>query len=145
MYIPCYIIETHVDSDVFMGVKTCRYLHFCWTMTQVCWRYECSCCDTELYRYITQPYLRVFNNVLRIDLILLKDDKNSRVACIVHTAVIKPCLLCLLWRSEKTAGSFGEFSNKNKCNKHHLSAAFGFSISIWVLGISGKVTSYKEE
>lgn len=77
--------------------------------------------------------LRVFNDVLRIDLEFLKHNKNGWVSLVVNTAVVKALTVGFLWRTEKATVTPCEVSDQHQCHKHLLGLAVpGFCISVRV-------------
>ena len=87
----------------------------------------------------------VLDDVLWVNLVLLKDHKDRRVGHAVHTAVIEDVALALLgWGAEKGGTASGELAHQHPSQEHHGELRVGFAVVVGICGISGKVAPYKD-
>lgn len=66
------------------------------------------------------PDLAVVKDILRINLLLIENDIDARVTCLVHTTVIEGFTICFRRGPDITAAPLGVVSHQDQGNKHDL-------------------------
>lgn len=86
---------------------------------------------------------RVLDEVLRVDLVLLKNYKDSRVGHAVHAAVIESIALAFLgWRADKGSAAPDEVSHQHPGQEHGVGVCVRFAVVVRIGGISRKVAPF---
>lgn len=84
----------------------------------------------------------IFYYEFRVNLVLLKDNKNAWIAAVVHTTVIEAFAHGFSGRTDKMHVTAGIVTHQNPSHKHLFAAVCRLRVLIRVGGISGKITSW---
>lgn len=85
----------------------------------------------------------VLQNIGRVNLLLLKDDKDGRVSRVIHAAVIKSVRIASTsaWRATILRLPLHKVSNKHLSYEHAVAPKATGAVLMGIAGISGKVAS----
>lgn len=88
--------------------------------------------------------LSVLDQVLWVNLVFLKDNKNRRVELVIHTAVIEQEFVSRPLGGTDIGGiAFNVVSNQNTSHEHQVSHACGLTVGVGIAGISSEVAPWK--
>lgn len=83
------------------------------------------------------------DEVLGVDLVLLKNHKDGWVGHAVHTAVIEGIALAFLgWRADEGSVASDEVSHQHPGQEHGVGVCVGFAVVVGIGSISCKVASF---
>lgn len=84
--------------------------------------------------------LTILNEILWIDLMLLKHYEYGRIVDIIHTAVVKDGVSSIFRGGTGVAGvADNVVTHQDTANEHAVSCRVS-GVAVWVLGIPGKIT-----